>query len=288
MSWNTPTEAMVILMGIIKGHQHRPGLDLRMGFPEWRNMAPPVVLTKPATKSSHHPETEDWFMKKPFRLLQLADSTFPVGAFSFSNGLETAAHLGYVHDAATLKSYVETAAKQAAFTDAVCGLIAFRAAQNGGLAGIMEADNVLLRFRMNEEARLMLTRMGKKFAELGVTLFGNDSLLGKWLEEIKKGSTPGCYPVALAIGFALEGMEELDYFAAHQYGAINMILAAALRCVRVSHYDTQKILYEIGEKIPAVYEETRKMGFENMNAFAPQMDIFASLHEKGQMRMFMN
>ena len=36
-------------------------------------------------------------------LLQFTDSTFPVGTFSFSNGLETAAYERVVHDARTLE-----------------------------------------------------------------------------------------------------------------------------------------------------------------------------------------
>ena len=36
------------------------------------------------------------------RLLEFTDSAFPVGTFSFSNGLETAAEEGLVPDAATL------------------------------------------------------------------------------------------------------------------------------------------------------------------------------------------
>ena len=35
------------------------------------------------------------------RLLEMSDSQFPVGNFSFSNGLETASHEHIVHDAAT-------------------------------------------------------------------------------------------------------------------------------------------------------------------------------------------
>ena len=37
------------------------------------------------------------------RLLQFGDSMLPVGAFSFSNGLESAVQQGVVHDAATLR-----------------------------------------------------------------------------------------------------------------------------------------------------------------------------------------
>ena len=37
------------------------------------------------------------------RLLEFTDSAFPVGTFSFSNGLETAAEEGLVYDAAKLE-----------------------------------------------------------------------------------------------------------------------------------------------------------------------------------------
>ena len=42
------------------------------------------------------------------RLAEFSDSAFPVGAFSFSNGLETAADRGLVRDAASLEEYVRT------------------------------------------------------------------------------------------------------------------------------------------------------------------------------------
>ena len=53
------------------------------------------------------------------RLLEFTDSAFPVGTFSFSNGLETAAEEGLVYDAATLEQYAQDIVRQAAFTDGV-------------------------------------------------------------------------------------------------------------------------------------------------------------------------
>lgn len=67
-----------------------------------------------------------------------------------------------------------------------------------------------------------------------------------------------------------------------------MVLSAALRCVKVSHYDTQRILFHLSEQSPELYEEVCTMTLADMNAFVPQIDILASLHEKGNMRMFMN
>ena len=67
-----------------------------------------------------------------------------------------------------------------------------------------------------------------------------------------------------------------------------MVASAALRCVRVSHYDTQRILFRLGDEADALYETVRAMELDEMNAFVPQVDILASLHEKGLKRMFMN
>ena len=223
-----------------------------------------------------------------FRLIQVTDSAFPVGTFSFSNGLETAAHLGIVHDAGTLREYARSVATQAAFSDGVAALLAFRAARAGDYAALCAADRELVLFKMNDEARLMLCRMGKKFAELGLRRHGPESLFARWLADIEAGAAPGTFPVAQGLAFALDGLDERALYVSHQYGVINMVLSAALRLLRVSHYDTQMILSELGGEVEAMYEKARNMGFENMNAFVPEMDILASLHEKGTMRMFMN
>lgn len=221
------------------------------------------------------------------RLLQFTDSTFPVGTFSFSNGLETASFEGMVHDAGTLRELAQSQALQAAFSDGVAALHAHRAYLRGDYEAIAEADRTLMLFKMNDEARLMLRRMGKKLAELSARLFDSE-LMSRWLEDIKAEKLPGSYPVAQGIAYAAAGVDEKALFSAHQYGVINMVLSAALRCVKVSHYDTQKILFELSDQVEALYQEASEMELKDMHAFFPELDILASLHEKGNMRMFMN
>lgn len=220
-------------------------------------------------------------------LLQFTDSTFPVGTFSFSNGLETAGFERMVHDAETLREFVTSQALQAAFSDGVAAIHAHRAYLAGDYDAAVEADKVLLAFKMNAEARLMLQRMGKKLAELSSHLFESE-LISRWLEDIRAEKVPGTYPVGQGLAYAAAGVSEKDLFCAHQYGVINMVLSAALRCVRVSHYDTQKILFDLAARTEELYEEASMMELKDMNAFFPQLDILASLHEKGNMRMFMN
>lgn len=221
------------------------------------------------------------------RLLQFTDSTFPVGTFSFSNGLETAGFENIVTDKETLHAFAKSQAVQAAFTDGIAALAAHRAFLSGDYDKIVEADKTLILCKMNDEARQMLKRMGKKLGELAVRLFDSE-IAKKWLEDIKNDQTPGTYPVAQGIAFAAAGISEEDLFSSHQYGVVNMVLSAALRCVRVSHYDTQEILYSMSSEVKDLYERVKVMGVNEMNAFFPELDILASLHEKGNMRMFMN
>lgn len=221
------------------------------------------------------------------RLLQFTDSTFPVGTFSFSNGLETAGFENMVHDKETLHQFAKSQALQAAYTDGIAALASHRAYLAGDYESIVDADKTLILCKMNDEARQMLKRMGKKLGELSVRLFDSE-IASKWLDDIKADITPGTYPVAQGIAFAAAGISEEDLFCSHQYGVVNMVLSAALRCVRVSHYDTQEILYEMSSKVMDLYDKVKVMKIGEMHAFFPELDILASLHEKGNMRMFMN
>lgn len=63
------------------------------------------------------------------RILQFADSVLPVGAFAFSNGVESAIQAGIVHDVDTLKSFTRTALQQAAGGDGRAVAAACRALQ---------------------------------------------------------------------------------------------------------------------------------------------------------------
>lgn len=221
------------------------------------------------------------------RLLQLTDSACPIGTFTFSCGLESAAACGLVHDSQSLKEFARANAIQSATCDGIAALHAYRATLADDYPNILEVDNSLIMAKMNEEARSMLCKMGKKLAELCNTLI-DSPILRRFIEDIKGNKTFGTFPIAQGIVFARLGIGEEELFYSHQYGVINMVLSAALRCVRVSHIDTQKILFELMSDAHDTYSLVKELSLSEMNAFCPEMDIMASIHEKGSQRMFMS
>lgn len=97
------------------------------------------------------------------RIMQFGDSVLPVGAFTFSNGVESAIQTGVVRDVPTLKGFVLTALKQAASCDGMGVVAAHRAVVADDRDGIIRADWAVNNRKLNEESRLMATRMGKNW-----------------------------------------------------------------------------------------------------------------------------
>lgn len=221
------------------------------------------------------------------KALQFGDSMFPVGSFSFSNGLESAIEENVVHDRDSLRDFVWTAARTAAGCDGVAVLHAHRAASTGDPVAVRHADQAVYARKLNEEVRTMTVRMGRKLGEAGGHITAGPQL-AEWSQQITAGSTPGTYPVGLGVLFADLQLAEAEAFAVHQYGLAAMMLGAALRLMRVHHLDTQAILFEVNANAEGEYHRVAQLALSDMAAFSPATDILAAIHVNAHVRMFMN
>lgn len=221
------------------------------------------------------------------RILQFSDSALPIGAFTFSNGVESAIQTGVVHDVNSLKSFVRTALKQAAECDAIAVVATHRAALAENYAELVKIDWAVNNRKLNEEARLMTVRMGKKLAEISVHIIDN-WLLTWWLEEIKASRTIGTQPVTQAIVMAIQGINERDVVVMHHYGIAMTILSAAIRLMRITHYETQHILFELNDEIESFCDVAMVGDIKNMASYTPIIDVLAAIHTKSFVRLFMN
>ena len=122
------------------------------------------------------------------------------------------------------------------------------------------------------------------------------------------GSSPGCYPVSLAVLLAAsafaqrplrhaegteEGNAEVEVLAqegltVYFYGVAMGLLNAALRLMRVTHYDVQGIMYRSSELFPELCRRTFETPLSRMTGYAPMTDILAAVHSQGRVRLFMS
>ena len=221
------------------------------------------------------------------RLLQFGDSVFPIGGFAFSGGLESAIQKRVVTDASTLLALTRTAVEQASRGDGIGLVCAHRAARAGDVDEVARIDALIYARKLSGETRTMSVRMGRKFTEMGAHVT-DATELRDWRERVLAGTTPGCYPVALAVNFAAQGLSARDAFVVHQYGVAATILGAALRLMRISHMDTQPMLYALNADVDAAYATAAAASLDDLAGFAPLAEILAAVHVKAHVRLFMN
>ena len=148
----------------------------------------------------------------------------------------------------------------------------------------------------------MMTKTGCKLAELGAKT-APSPLLSRWLSQISSGSTPGSYPVSLAVLFAAtafagkpvrgaDGREEEMLFqeglTVYFYGVAMGILNASLRLMRVTHFDVHSILYRISGQFEELCALAMDTPLDRMTGYAPMTDILSAVHAGGRVRLFMS
>ncbi|WP_346665075.1 urease accessory UreF family protein [uncultured Mailhella sp.] len=246
-------------------------------------------------------------------LMQFGDSMLPTGAFAFSGALEAAAQTGVVRDARTLQQYVVSALRQASTGDAVGLAFALRAlcddaasagapVSDAALARLGVIDLALYRRKLPEEFRDMMTKTGLKLAQLGAETT-KSPLLSRWLSRITTGCTPGSYPVSLAALFAatafadapLRGADGAETQAVLEegltvyfYGVAMGLLNAALRLMRVTHLETQAVLYRSSELFEPLCARALATPLDRMTGYAPMTEILSAVHAGARVRLFMS
>ncbi|MBI0278617.1 urease accessory protein UreF (plasmid) [Hafnia alvei] len=221
------------------------------------------------------------------RVMQFSDSVLPVGAFAFSNGVEAAIQKGVINDVQSLQAFVLTSLKQVASCDGIAIVAAHRAVLADNRDSLLQADWAVHNRKLNEENRLMVTRMGKKLAELTVHVIDHPLIIW-WLEQIKSGKAAGTYPVTQALAIAIQGIGERALVVMQLYGVAVTMLSAAIRLMRVTHFDTQHILYSLNEDIEHFCSLAEIGDISQMASYAPVIDVLASIHVDAHVRLFMN
>jgi urease accessory protein len=58
--------------------------------------------------------------------------------------------------------------------------------------------------------------------------------------------------------------------------------------MKISHVETQKILYQLNQGVEAAYESAAAARLPDMAGYAPLKEILAAVHTKAHVRLFMN
>lgn len=214
------------------------------------------------------------------RLLQLASPALPVGAYSYSQGLEAAVDAGIVHDAASAERWIgDVMALSLATMEGPLLDRLMAASSCGDTRALQRWNEEMLASRESAELRAETAQMGYSLRKLLVELDvpGADTLMA--FPEIS-------FTTAFAFAAGAWKIDAHDALAAYLWSWLENQVMAALKSVPLGQTDGQRILMGLGARIPAICQQALQLGDDELANFAPGLAILSARHETQYTRLF--
>jgi urease accessory protein len=214
------------------------------------------------------------------RMLQLSSSLCPIGAFAYSQGLETAVELGWVSSEGDLEAWLlGLGAHALAKLDLPLLLRAHEAAQAADHAGLL---------RIAE--RVLCSREAREFADqerqLGSSLASVLVNLGASAAEPFRGHASASYVVSFALGAVHFGLDTELAMTGYCYAWCEQQVSAAARLVPLGHMAAQRALSRVLTRVPDWLEQARGLSDDQMGSSTPGLAMSLAWHETQYTRLF--
>lgn len=190
------------------------------------------------------------------RLLQLTSPALPVGAYSYSEGIEYLCNVGTIQTESDLCNWLK---RELSFgfitTEAAIALRAYQAIMTSDISTLIYWNNWLSATRETEEVRLASWQMGQSLMKLWDRLPDSQSstnlALCEVLPKAKDNSEgQGCnYAIAFGIVAASLAIDPSNTVAGYIYGWLSNLVSAAVRVVPFGQTTGQQIIFGLSTDI---------------------------------------
>lgn len=216
-------------------------------------------------------------------LLHLASPALPVGAFSYSQGMEAAAEAGWVHDRPSAQAWIAgVLAGSIACLEAPLWLRLHRAWRAGDATAASHWNAFFLASRESAELRAESVQMGYSLLRL---LGDVDEFAQAGLDTLHAIAEPAL-PTVSAFAAAHWSIAERDGLTGYLWAWIENQTMAAIKIVPLGQTDGQRILLALGDVLPAHVERAQALPDEGLGALAHGLAMASSWHETQYTRIF--
>ncbi len=218
------------------------------------------------------------------RLVWLSPA-FPVGAYSYSHGLEQAVEAGLVTDRLTLIAWIEGIVRfGAGRVDGMCLLAAHRAVAAADHERLLDVAE--LAAAMRGSAELALESMAQGTAFLKAIDSGWPYLSpAPALQSVGRANVV-VYAVAIGTVASLAGIDEATVLHAYLTAFCGNLVSAALRLAPIGQSDGIAALAALESAVGSAVERLRRTPFENLGSATLMVDCCSMKHETQETRLF--
>ncbi len=217
------------------------------------------------------------------RLLAWLSPGFPVGAYSYSHGIEYAVEVGKVRDLSTLTDWIETVLEiGTGRSDAILFCAAWRAVATGDTLALRAVAERAAALRSTAELGRESTAQGRAFAQAVATAWpqgGTGPLLDVW-------DGPVAYPVAVAAACAAHDVAMDDGLCGYLQSFAANLVSAGVRLIPLGQSDGQRAVAALEAPILRLAATAPDLPLGDAGSAAWMVDFCSMQHETQHTRLF--
>ncbi|MFZ0527624.1 MAG: urease accessory protein UreF [Xanthobacteraceae bacterium] len=208
---------------------------------------------------------------------------YPVGAFSYSSGIEWAVEAGDIGDAETLRRWIEMMLSAGSgMSDGIFFSHAHRAVTCGNDAALVEAAELAAALVPTRERFQETTAMGRAFLE--VTRAAWPCAAFAELQRLWDG--PVAYPIAVGTACAGHGIPLGSALHAFLTAVSSNWISAGIRLIPLGHTDGQRLLKALEGAVTVTAERALTARLDELGSAVFRADIASARHETQYTRLF--
>jgi urease accessory protein len=218
-----------------------------------------------------------------YRLMAWLSPAYPVGAFSYSSGIEWAVEAGDIKDAASLQAWLAVMLRDGSgFCDAVLFAHAHRAAAAGDDKALRAVAELAAAFAPSKERHLETTAQGNAFIEATRAAWPCAAL--DRLKRVWDGAV--AYPVAVAVAADGHGVALEPALAAFLQAVAANLVSAGVRLIPLGQTDGQRVLAALEPLVAATAARAPAVALDDIGSAAFRADLATARHETQYTRLF--
>jgi urease accessory protein len=218
-----------------------------------------------------------------YRLMTWLSPAFPVGAFSYSSGIEWAVEAGDITDAASLCEWLAAMlADGSGFCDGVFLAQAHRAASSNDNAGLRGIAELAAAFVPSRERQLETSTQGRAFIEIARAAWAHDGM------EALISACGGAivYPIAVGLVSAAHRIPLAPAMHAFLHALVSNWISAGSRLVPLGQTDSQRILAALEPVVVATAKRALQASPDDLGSATFRADLASLRHEAQYTRLF--
>jgi urease accessory protein len=213
-------------------------------------------------------------------LLQVANASFPTGAFSHSYGFETWIAEGVVTNATTAETHCRDWLRFGIATaDGVAVAAAYRDTLYDAMDGIVDLDRRIDALKLARETRSASTKTGAALIAACREIFKLDEAV-RLDALVRSGETPGHHAVVYGVAGAALGFTEHQTVASFLWTGFSNLVSVVARLVPLGQVEAQRIVAAGAPLVEDCAEIARTRPVERMGSLLASLDTAAMRHER--------